>query len=128
VRLILSHPAVASRDCGDCQRYLYDHASGQRLSDRQGQPIARPAGTFAPCRYRTPGIEPCAKGSPEAGRELSARNRQAYLHYLECRSVGQFPDDAIVRRNAALIQHAERTQADERIQTLQAWLVRIAES
>ena len=118
--LILSHPAVATRDCSDCQRHIYDHASGQRLSDRHGQPIARPAGTFAPCHYGSNDFEPCAKGSPEAGRDLSIRNQQAYLHYLECRAVGLFPDDAIVRRNAALIQHAERIHADERMQALLA--------
>lgn len=120
--LILSHPAVASRDCGDCLRHIYDQATGQRLSDRHGQPIPRPPGTFAPCRYVSKGFEACAKGSPEASKELSARNRQAYLHYLECRAVGRFPDDAIVRRNAALIRHVEQLHADERVRELQTWL------
>lgn len=28
----------------------------------------------------------------------------AYQHWKECKAVGQFPDDRIVKRNAAIIQ------------------------
>jgi hypothetical protein len=38
---------------------------------------------------------------------LSGRNLRAYVHYRECRAVGRFPDDAIVRKNARLIRDAE---------------------
>ena len=34
-------------------------------------------------------------------------NQQAYHHYLECKAVGRFPEDAIVTRNAGLIRQAE---------------------
>ena len=37
-------------------------------------------------------------------QELSERNRKAYQHWQECRAVGKFPDDPIVRRNAAIFQ------------------------
>lgn len=47
--------------------------------------------------------------------ELSDRNRQAYEHYRECRAVGEWPRDWLVRRNARLIREiedmAERTAA-----------------
>jgi hypothetical protein len=34
----------------------------------------------------------------------------AYLHYLECKAVGQFPDDPIVRRTARICAAIERTE------------------
>lgn len=36
-------------------------------------------------------------------QELSERNLLALQHYQRCKAVGQFPDDALVRRNAAII-------------------------
>jgi hypothetical protein len=38
---------------------------------------------------------------------LNDINREAYRHYSECRATGSFPDDPIVRRNAALIRAQE---------------------
>lgn len=35
---------------------------------------------------------------------LSEQNQRCLQHFLECKAVGQFPDDAIVRRNAGIIQ------------------------
>lgn len=40
-------------------------------------------------------------------RLLSEQNWQAYTHYLECRAVGEFPNDPIVRRHARLIRQIE---------------------
>jgi hypothetical protein len=41
------------------------------------------------------------------------------LHYQECRAVGQFPDDAIVRRNAAIIRAAtDAAEAQQRAKQL----------
>ena len=39
--------------------------------------------------------------------EPSDRSWQAYQHYRECRAVGAFPNDAICRRNAAIIRAVE---------------------
>jgi len=104
VALLLRHPQVAWRDCGDCQQHIYDHESGKRNEDRNGLPIVRPKGTFAPCRY---GKDRCAKGTPENSRELSPKNQQAWDRYQEWKATGQFPDDPIVRRNAGLIRQIE---------------------
>lgn len=56
----------------------------------------------------------CPKVPPDAPRktrrfasEWTDQNRQAYKHYLECRAVGLFPDDPIVRRNARIIRAIE---------------------
>jgi hypothetical protein len=51
---------------------------------------------------RIPGIK-CHKGTPETSKALTARNLRAWRHYRECRAVGAFPDDPIVRRNAEII-------------------------
>ena len=66
--------------------------------------MERPNGTFPPCHY---GPKECPKGSPEAGKALSELNQWAYAHYLECRAIGSFPDDGIVRENAAIIRGVE---------------------
>lgn len=47
----------------------------------------------------------CPKGSPENPKTLSAKNRMAYRHFLQCEAAG-FPDDPIVRRNAEVIRAA----------------------
>lgn len=61
----------------------------------------------------------CPNGTPEDLQTLSAKNRQAYWHYQQCAAVGSFPDDEIVRQNAAIIRMAER-----QIDTLGAWELR----
>lgn len=103
MRLILLHPQVAFRDCRDCQKYVYDERSGARAAHR-GQPVARPPGTRPPCGYDAAA---CPKGSPTAGRELTPANWQAYVHYLQCKATGRFPDDPIVVRNAGVIRLVE---------------------
>ncbi len=54
----------------------------------------------APCRTDAG----CPKGTPENSKSLSPRNHLVYQHWKECKAVGQFPDDEIVRKNAAIIQ------------------------
>lgn len=41
---------------------------------------------------------------PENAVELSEANKLAVLHWRECKAVGEFPDDELVRRHAAVIQ------------------------
>ena len=84
---------------------MYDHDTGERKTGRDGQPIARPMGTPLPCDFPNG----CAKGHPTAGRDPTRSNAHAYLHYLECKATGRFPNDPIVRRNARLIRQIEDT-------------------
>ena len=111
--LLLAAPQVAYRSCEDCLVYVYDEQTGLRAEHPRGsgQPVRRPQATFPPCGY---GGDKCPKGSPTAGRELTERNAQAYRHDQECRAVGRFPEDAIVRRNAAII--AEVLRSWERVE------------
>lgn len=104
VRLLLLHPEVATRDCGHCQKWLYSDKTG-RPEKRGGIDVERPKGTKPPCRMHIG----CPKGTPEDQKSLSPKNRAAWRHYQECRAVGSFPDDPIVRRNAAIIRAVEDT-------------------
>lgn len=59
-----------------------------------------------------------SKFRPSAVR-LSDKNRQAYWHYRQCKAIGQFPaDDAIVRRNAAIIASVLKSIDDLRLDRL----------
>lgn len=86
--------------------HVYDHESGVReeFPAGSGLPVLRPAGMSLPCESG-PGV--CAKVSPDAGVELNEKNQEAYRHYLECRAVGNFPDDPVVREHAAIIRSVE---------------------
>jgi hypothetical protein len=107
---MLFHGVIAARSCSDCRKWLYD--------DRPGcwglKPVERPAGRklerlpnqLTPCSS-CPKIPDGAEPKPENAVELSVRNRMAYQHYLECKAVGEFPVDAIVRRNAGVIREIE---------------------
>lgn len=104
--LVLQHPGVAGRDCQDCLKHVYNEKTGEREEwpRGSGKGYRRPPGTSAPCRKGA-----CPKVAPEGepgSKALSAKNWQAYQHYLECEAVGDFPRDPIVRRNAAIIKMA----------------------
>lgn len=102
--LIEFHPEVAFRDCEVCQKYVFDGLGNIETNSATGEPVKRPKGVFPPCRYDP---KACPKGSPEQCRGINDQNLQAYQHYRECRAVGQFPDDPIVRENAAIIRGIE---------------------
>ncbi len=109
------HPDTAARSCSDCQKYLYfdrgPNDFGERAT-RGGKPCPRPKGLKPPCKW-CPKILPGDEAIPENAQELSEKNTAALVHYRECRAVGEFPADAIVARNAALIRAAE--DAAERV-------------
>jgi hypothetical protein len=118
--------------CEQCASWIYDD-DWQRKKDAAGNDMPRFQGMATPCSS-------CPKvvASAEQKRtlhflqlrsmavELNDRNRQAYKHYLECRAVGQFPDDAVVRQNAVIIRAevdwAEQRKQQEPLQLLVALL------
>lgn len=79
---------------------MYDETTGKRI-ERHGQPVRRKPGT-APCAFGK-----CKKGSPADPAILTPQNEQAYEHYLQCKATSSFPDDPLVKRNAAAIMVAE---------------------
>ncbi len=61
--------------------------------------------------------EGCPKGTPEKPKTMNEANELCYEHYRECKAVGQFPDDPVVRRNAAQIAEVlEMWERYERIE------------
>ena len=103
MRLILFHPEF-DRTCADCQKYLYDDDGLLvRRPARTGLPVLRPKGAATPC-HKCPKIPKGEAPLPTNAQELSEKNRRAFGHYLQCRAVGRFPEDPIVRRNAVVIR------------------------
>lgn len=100
--LLVTHPKVALRSCEHCQAFVYDEATGKPAAWR-GAPLPR-GKTPPPCRTSAG----CAKGTPEDDRGLSVDNQRALAFHRRCDAVGQWPDDPIVRANAAEIAAAER--------------------
>lgn len=104
------HPEVAYRDCKHCLEFIYDEETGE-LQTFHGNPAERVVA--APCRNpKHP--KGCPKGTPEKPKTLSAKNRRAYQHWKECKAVGQFPDDDIVRYHAALLQDLADSAAEHK--------------
>lgn len=119
-RLVLLHPEVAGRSCGDCQKWMYDDTVERmgRRTIRGGRPVERIKDQNPPC-HRCPKVpEGTSDPSPSSAVELSERNWEAYKHYLECRAVGTWPDDpsGIVRRNAMLIRQVEDAAHESRVE------------
>jgi hypothetical protein len=54
-----------------------------------------------------PKTEGSARRAWRDAADLTPRNARAYRHYAECRAVGSFPDDPLVRRHAGVVRAAE---------------------
>lgn len=96
--LLLHYPKLANLSCEFCQKWNMDPITGEIFKRGQRHLPRFPEDTLL-CNTHAG----CPKGNPANPKGLSAKNRQALRHYLECKAVGQFPDDAIVRRNAKII-------------------------
>lgn len=73
---------------------------------RGGLPVLRPADSPPPC-WKCPKIPDGAEPKPANAVELSERNAAAYWFYLSVKGGCPCPDDAVVRRNHALIRRVE---------------------
>ena len=80
---------------------------------RGGKPVPRPRGAPLPCST-CPKIPPGTDPHPDNAVELGERELAAWEHYRECRAVGAFPDDPLVRRNAAIIRQVEDSAERQR--------------
>lgn len=82
-----------------------------------GLPLLRPKGQATPC-HQCPKIPADAQErTSRFAQDPTERSWRAYGHYLECAAVMHFPDDALVRRNAAVIRRIEK--AKDRLPLLQ---------
>ena len=113
----MRHPEIERIDCKVCQEFEMNMHTGELALDiaHGGNPVRRIKNMgdkyLAPCRQKN-GF--CHKGTPEKPNTLSVENETCIQHYRECKAVGVFPDDSVVRRNAAMIEDVERQIARER--------------
>lgn len=98
--MLKNNPPLYARSCKVCLQFMFDEKTGKKVM-RRGAPMPRSPGSV-PCV-----VGKCDRGHPDAPNVLTRANLQAYEHYLECKATGTFPDDPIVRRNAAMIRMAE---------------------
>jgi len=107
---LLKYPEVAKRNCELCKKFLFDEETGEIKFGRDGKVELRSYYDFqgnATCPPMCQTRKGCPKGIPENQRSLNARNQLCYEFYLECKAVGQFPDEPVVRRNASIIREVE---------------------
>lgn len=109
VILEVLHPQFSKRDCSHCKAWWYDDETGKVVT-RGNAPLRRPEGTVLLCQTPTG----CPKGTPENPKSLSAKNRAAWNHFLECEATGSFPDDPIVKANAVIIRKARQVAEKRR--------------
>ena len=105
-----TRPLLAIRDCRHCWRFVYNETNEKgRPIDRpyefrKGQLIKRKPGLSSPACTQEGG---CSKGDIDNQRTLHPITERAYRYYRECRAVGIFPHDAVVRHFAVLFREAE---------------------
>lgn len=120
--MLLNHPEW-NRTCNDCLLYQHNDDTGEIVmlgTERMRRP--QNLGVSVPCFH-------CAKIPKKAPKhwdhaiELTDQNWQAYTHWKQCRAVNQFPDDPIVRRNAAIISDVYEEYQKAPIRELTAILI-----
>ena len=100
-RLLKKDSKLANRSCEDCQKWWYDDKTGDVIiRNSTGEKELRPEGTVTMCRTSLG----CPKGTPENQKSLNRANKWALRHYQQCKAIGIFPDDEIVKKNAVIIE------------------------
>jgi len=117
--LLLLHPKVAYRSCEECERWQYNEETGQ-VEQFRGADLKRIGKTA--CRTH----KGCPVGTPENQQRLTEQNQAAYEHYTECKATGRFPDDPIVKRNAATITRIENAIEKSQMDSVRALMIRAA--
>lgn len=116
---------MAALSCDDCCRWLVNEdwtfatrngSEGPVRQSRLPLPAALGGGVVTPCGRcpKIPREVGVAGRHPASGRRYgpSERSLRVIRHYLQCRAVGRFPEDSLVRRNAWLLSEVERAFGD----------------
>lgn len=106
VRLLLSRPELAYRDCKFCQQFEHDDNGPLLIFDL---PLAR----RRPPACRT--SRGCPKGTPDDQLSLTPANLLCVQHYRHCKAVGRFPRDPLVEFHARVISEIEREFAAQQV-------------
>lgn len=101
ILLLRTNHEIAKRSCVSCKTLWYSETTMLPIvSQSTGLPMLR----VGPTMCETP--EGCPKGTPENQKCLNPANMHALRHYMECVSIGHFPQDEIVAANAKIIAKA----------------------
>ena len=124
------HPILCDIPCELCLKHPVDFKTGRFEVLRDGKTLElRQLGGdpifLAPCRDPARG---CLKGTPENPNTLNQANQDCYEHYSQCKAVGHFPDDPIVRRNAAVIAEVEKRVEREETAEFHQTMIELAKS
>lgn len=106
------HPELAFRDCGHCQRFIYNEETGEPLLSN-GKLTPRPATVPPYCRTK----RGCLKGTPESPNTLPdfmAHTVEFYRIRLAC---GAVPNEPLAQEIATLVHRIDRLMQRERMET-----------
>lgn len=106
-----SNAPAAFIDCNDCRKYLYDLKTGKRDTYKGKDVLLSVIHSKPHCEI--PNGPGCPKGHWSNPKTLNRRNMMALIHYQECKAVGQFPADSVVRHNARIIMLAEKSHEQD---------------
>ena len=95
------YPHLRHSSCDDCRVHWYDPETGT-FHQQDGVYLDRPEGDTLLCEQPIG----CPNGSWREPQALSEKNVLAYQHFLNCEATGDWDDDPIVKRNAAIIRRA----------------------
>jgi len=95
---MIEHPQLAMLPCSECQQWVHDLKTGKPTLYGGQKVKQHPSGP--PC-VQEPGI--CPKGKPGES-DLTDQNERVWQHFRQCRATGEFPDDGIVKRHAAILE------------------------
>lgn len=126
VRLAALHPEW-QRPCSLCERFVFRDDGLIQLSRRTGEPERREPHQPTPC-HKCPKVPYALRASGAdtracraAAAEPTDANRQTLRFYRECKAVGDFPADPLVRWFAGVIRGAEdAAERDERARLVRA--------
>lgn len=124
------HPILCEIPCELCLKHPVDFKTGRFDVLRDGKTLEPrilngDVCHLAPCRDPARG---CLKGTPEKPNTLNQANQDCYEHYSQCKAVGQFPDDPIVRRNAAVIVEVKEQIEREELQKFRQMMAELAKA
>lgn len=96
------YPHLRKVDCNTCRAFWFDPITNEYTArDADGNPYPKDAGSVPLCETSTG----CPLGHYTNPQRLEGKYLKAYLYHLECKA-SSFPLDAIVRRNASIIERA----------------------
>ena len=100
IRFRKRYPGLAKRSCDDCRKWWFKGETNERHKHGDGRDQLRVGPVL--CETETG----CPKGTYENQLSLLPDNTWALRHFMECSAIGSFPDDPIVKQNAAVIAKA----------------------